>query len=63
MDSVFKAVDEDGVRDERSTVGVEKAVGESGRLWTRARLIPRHPQRNGRSSRSDETVIHAQVVN
>jgi len=58
VDSVLEAVDEPGLRDERSTIVVEKCVDGGGWLWMVIRLIPRRPQASGHSSISDKVVIH-----
>jgi hypothetical protein len=62
VDSMFKAVDERGSCDERSTLVVEKCVGGGGWMWIAKRLIPSRPQRHGHSSNDAEVIIHQWVV-
>jgi hypothetical protein len=62
VDSMFKAVDERGSCDERSTLVVEKCVGGGGWMWMIFRLIPSHPQRHGHSSNGAEVIIHERMV-
>jgi hypothetical protein len=61
VDSVFKAVDELRLRDERSTIVVEKYVGGGGWMWMMFRLIPSHPQRHGHLSNGAEVIMHARM--
>jgi hypothetical protein len=59
---MLKAVDEQDLCDERSTIVVEKRVDGGGWMWMIFRLIPSHPQRHGHSSNDPEVIIHQRMV-